>query len=59
MLQSYQSLTAEQETSFDIFIQLIEDKMRTLELDNFVATLLKVSVLQTRYQDHYHHCEGK
>ena len=41
------------------FIQLIEDKMRTLELDNFVATLLKVSVLQTRYQDHYHHCEGK
>ena len=34
------------------------DKGEIFDL-SFVATLLKVSVLQTRYQDHYHHCEGK
>lgn len=42
-------------TSFDLLIQVIEQKMSSLSLEKFVATLLKLSVLQSRYEDHYQH----
>ncbi|MEG1313721.1 MAG: hypothetical protein RSD40_05350, partial [Bacilli bacterium] len=42
-------------TSFDLVIQVIEQQMYSLSLEKFIATLLKLSVLQSRYEDHYHY----
>ena len=42
-------------TSFDLVTQVIEQQMYSLSLEKFIATLLKLSVLQSRYQDHYQH----
>ena len=41
--------------SFDLVTQVIEQQMQTLHLDKFIATLLKLSILESRYQDHYQH----
>ena len=41
--------------SFDLVTQVIEQQMQTLNLDKFIATLLKLSILESRYQDHYQH----
>ncbi|WP_407411199.1 dynamin family protein [Acinetobacter sp.] len=40
-------------TSFDLVTQVVEQKMNLLSLERFTATLLKLSVLQSRYEDHY------
>ncbi len=42
-------------TSFDLVTQVIEQQMYSLSLEKFIATLLKLSVLQSRYEDHYQH----
>ena len=41
--------------AFDLLLQVVEEKMQNLSLDKFTATLLKISILQSRYQDYYNH----
>ena len=42
-------------TSFDLVTQVVEQQMHSLSLEKFIATILKLSVLQSRYEDHYQH----
>lgn len=41
-----------QHTSFELLMSTVTDHMQHLPLDQLIATLLKLSILQSRYQDH-------
>jgi hypothetical protein len=49
------SLQQPQTASFQLLIKTVKNNMQHLALDQFIATLLKLSILQSRYCDHYQH----
>lgn len=49
------SLQHPQMASFQLLLNTVQKRMQHLSLDQFIATLLKLSILQSRYDDHYQH----
>lgn len=49
------SLQHPQTASFQLLLKTVKNNMQHLALDQFIATLLKLSILQSRYCDHYQH----